>query len=298
MAGTSKKSTKTSVINESGSETESVHDDKQSKVKPSKSKSTDPEKKSKISKSKSKSEPEPEKEQKIDETLKTEKNLNSEKTSEPVKSTASKSKPVKSDKIHVSAKNTDKSDNNVDKDWENMSDEMNHDNDKKSVHSDTFNKKDNKINHSIVNFSYDQILDVYTPVNETSDEDLMKILIARSFRKSQHVLCKTLKQTLRASNSECDFPGTSSIESLVKMSKKITRSDMYNDVRRTNSQQSYRSHDDDSGRQESHRGDYGRPVYFRGGRGRQSHGRNDRREEPTNATHGMRRRDEPVDYDN
>lgn len=63
-------------------------------------------------------------------------------------------------------------------------------------------------NLSIINFDYTEYLNLKTPVSELSSNDLLKVLIARTHSERQYVLCKTLKQTLKAKNSECNYPGT------------------------------------------------------------------------------------------
>jgi hypothetical protein len=63
---------------------------------------------------------------------------------------------------------------------------------------------------SIINFNYAQYLEMKTPVDQLSVDDLLKRLIAMTHATKQHLLCKTLKQTLKAKNSECNYPGTRS----------------------------------------------------------------------------------------
>jgi len=58
-----------------------------------------------------------------------------------------------------------------------------------------------------INFKYNDYRDYYV---ESTEEDLLKILIVRSYDKNQRQLCETLKQTLRAMNLECNFPETKS----------------------------------------------------------------------------------------
>ena len=59
---------------------------------------------------------------------------------------------------------------------------------------------------SATNFDYSQYANLNEPIGELNSRDLMKVLIVRSYNEGQHQLCKTLKQTLRAMNLECDFP--------------------------------------------------------------------------------------------
>lgn len=65
-----------------------------------------------------------------------------------------------------------------------------------------------KYSNSAINFDYSQYESVETSVNELNSKDLIKVLIVRAYNDGQHQLCKTLKQTLRAMNLECDFPAT------------------------------------------------------------------------------------------
>jgi len=59
---------------------------------------------------------------------------------------------------------------------------------------------------SATNFDYSQYANLNEPIGELNSRDLMKVLIVRSYNEGQHQLCKTLKQTLRAMNLECEFP--------------------------------------------------------------------------------------------
>jgi hypothetical protein len=65
-----------------------------------------------------------------------------------------------------------------------------------------------KYSNSAINFDYSQYESVETSVNELNSKELIKFLIVRAYNEGQHQLCKTLKQTLRAMNLECDFPAT------------------------------------------------------------------------------------------
>jgi hypothetical protein len=60
--------------------------------------------------------------------------------------------------------------------------------------------------NSATNFDYSQYETLDTSVSDLNNRDLIKVLIVRAYKDGQHQLCKTLKQTLRAMNLECDFP--------------------------------------------------------------------------------------------
>ncbi len=55
-------------------------------------------------------------------------------------------------------------------------------------------------------FSYNDYDNVGNPVMEVSTEDLLKVLIARSFKEGQMTLKRSLECVLRAMNHECNFP--------------------------------------------------------------------------------------------
>jgi hypothetical protein len=63
--------------------------------------------------------------------------------------------------------------------------------------------------NSVLNFDYNKVLNLTTGVNEVSTNDLLKIAIVRSHNAGQFQLCKVVKQTLQALNSECNWPETS-----------------------------------------------------------------------------------------
>jgi len=67
-------------------------------------------------------------------------------------------------------------------------------------------KRGARYEKSATNFDYAQYANLSEPINELNSRDLMKVLIVRSYNEGQHQLCKTLKQTLRAMNLECEFP--------------------------------------------------------------------------------------------
>lgn len=72
-------------------------------------------------------------------------------------------------------------------------------------------QKGAKYGRSAINFDYSKYTELTKPVNELNTTDLLKVAIVRSFTDNQYQLCKTLKQTLRAMNLECDFPDTSNV---------------------------------------------------------------------------------------
>ena len=100
--------------------------------------------------------------------------------------------------------------------WEELSNESEHDeqqfdNDEQEV-QEAGNKYESKrgvkarYEKSATNFDYSQYAGLNEPIGNLNSRDLMKVLIVRSYNEGQHQLCKTLKQTLRAMNLECDFP--------------------------------------------------------------------------------------------
>ena len=65
--------------------------------------------------------------------------------------------------------------------------------------------------NSAINFDYEQYESLTLPVNKLSSMDLVKVLVVRSYKEGQFQLCKVMKQTLRAMNLECDFPGNKEV---------------------------------------------------------------------------------------
>lgn len=61
-------------------------------------------------------------------------------------------------------------------------------------------------NSQALKFSYNEYDNVMNPVFEVSTEDLIKVLIARSFKEGQMTLKRSLESVLRAMNHECNFP--------------------------------------------------------------------------------------------
>lgn len=55
-------------------------------------------------------------------------------------------------------------------------------------------------------FSYNDYENVANPVMEVSSEDLIKVLISRSYKDGQMTLKRSLECVLRAMNHECNFP--------------------------------------------------------------------------------------------
>jgi hypothetical protein len=64
-------------------------------------------------------------------------------------------------------------------------------------------------NSPSLNFDYKFYLNQTAPVNEISTNDLLKIIIARANEDKQFHFGKNVKVILRARNSECEFPVTS-----------------------------------------------------------------------------------------
>jgi len=71
-------------------------------------------------------------------------------------------------------------------------------------------KRGVKYTNSAINFNYADYTDLTEPVSNLNDKDLVKVLIVRAHNCGQRALGDVLKQTLRAMNLECDFPGTTS----------------------------------------------------------------------------------------
>ena len=63
-----------------------------------------------------------------------------------------------------------------------------------------------KYTNSAINFDYKQYAELDKPINEMNSKDILKVLIVRAYNDNQYQFCKTLKQTLRAMNLECNFP--------------------------------------------------------------------------------------------
>jgi hypothetical protein len=64
-------------------------------------------------------------------------------------------------------------------------------------------------NSKALKFSYSDYENVVNPVFEVSTEDLIKVLIARSYQDGQITLKRSLEYVLRAMNHECNFPTSS-----------------------------------------------------------------------------------------
>ena len=59
---------------------------------------------------------------------------------------------------------------------------------------------------SITNFRYADYTDIEKNVDECSIEDILKIAIVKAYNSGKHHLKNVLMETLKATNSECDFP--------------------------------------------------------------------------------------------
>jgi len=63
-----------------------------------------------------------------------------------------------------------------------------------------------KVFKSIVDFKFNDVLALNTPVNQLSNADLLRLLVARASREGQKQLYLVLLNTLKAYNHECEFP--------------------------------------------------------------------------------------------
>lgn len=63
----------------------------------------------------------------------------------------------------------------------------------------------NKLSKAL-KFSYDDYEHVANPVHEVSSEDLLRVVVARSYKEGQMSLKRCLETVLRAMNHECNFP--------------------------------------------------------------------------------------------
>ena len=61
-------------------------------------------------------------------------------------------------------------------------------------------------NNSALNFNYAEYENLQEPACSLSTKDLLRVCVARAEKDRQFALARTLKQTLRAMNFECDFP--------------------------------------------------------------------------------------------
>jgi hypothetical protein len=63
----------------------------------------------------------------------------------------------------------------------------------------------NKLSKAL-KFSYNDYDHVANPVHEVSSEDLLRVVVARSYKEGQMSLKRCLETVLRAMNHECNFP--------------------------------------------------------------------------------------------
>ncbi len=63
----------------------------------------------------------------------------------------------------------------------------------------------NKVSKAL-KFSYNDYDHVVNPVHEVSSEDLIRVVVARSYKEGQMSLKRCLENVLRAMNHECNFP--------------------------------------------------------------------------------------------
>lgn len=63
----------------------------------------------------------------------------------------------------------------------------------------------NKLSKAL-KFSYDDYEHVANPVHEVSSEDLLRVVVARTYKEGQMTLKRCLETVLRAMNHECNFP--------------------------------------------------------------------------------------------
>lgn len=61
---------------------------------------------------------------------------------------------------------------------------------------------------SIVDFAYNDYRHLHGDISELSILEIIKTLIVKTYDSNQVTLCNVLKQTLKATNYECDFPQT------------------------------------------------------------------------------------------
>lgn len=158
-----------------------------------------------------------------DDSVQDEKTVKQEKQATE-KKTKTKGKATKEEKTVKEDKNI-----NENKNWDEMSDDDHLDNHGGEAQSDDSDdevhvscdendgndrrsrKKGAKYTNSVINFDYSRYADLETPISELNNKDVLRVLIVRAYKDNQYQLCKSLKHILRATNLECDFPGTTSI---------------------------------------------------------------------------------------
>lgn len=77
----------------------------------------------------------------------------------------------------------------------------------KRFNNNKFERKPNvnKLSKAL-KFSYNDYEHVANPVHEVSSEDLLRVVVARSYKEGQMSLKRCLETVLRAMNHECNFP--------------------------------------------------------------------------------------------
>ena len=83
----------------------------------------------------------------------------------------------------------------------------------------------NKLSKAL-KFSYDDYEHVANPVHEVSSEDLLRVVVARSYKEGQMTLKRCLETVLRAMNHECNFPSLpkhNNFHNSEKQEKEITQ---------------------------------------------------------------------------
>ena len=117
---------------------------------------------------------------------------------------------------------------NVNNFFENNS--QNYSQDKEGKFGGKFNNKYerkpnvNKLSKAL-KFSYNDYEHVVNPVHEVSSEDLLRVVVARSYTEGQMALKRSLETVLRAMNHECQFPSLPKHNKFEKSEKQMTQTD-------------------------------------------------------------------------
>ena len=82
----------------------------------------------------------------------------------------------------------------------------------------------NKLSKAL-KFSYNDYEHVVNPVHEVSSEDLLRVVVARSYTEGQMALKRSLETVLRAMNHECQFPSLPKHNKFEKSEKQMTQTD-------------------------------------------------------------------------
>lgn len=73
---------------------------------------------------------------------------------------------------------------------------------------------------SITNFNFTDYTSINKPISELDSKDILRVLIARAHNEGQRQLKKTLNDTLRAMNLECNFPVSINVNKLANTQPK------------------------------------------------------------------------------